>query len=72
MNEPLFSRAFKELELCRLNIKVKIKNMSTVSCPPCGKSPVMGSSDGNVELKRHASVGKVRNPQNERERFIFS
>ncbi|KZS19688.1 Uncharacterized protein APZ42_013853 [Daphnia magna] len=36
---------------------VKIKNMSTVY-PPCGKSPVMGSSDGNVQLKRHASAGK--------------
>ncbi len=72
MNDPLFSRAFKEWELCRLNIKVKIKNMSTVSCPPCGKYPVMGSSDGNVKLKRNASAGKVRDPQTKKETFMFS
>ncbi|EFX69219.1 hypothetical protein DAPPUDRAFT_329377 [Daphnia pulex] len=66
--EELFAMwAFKEWELCRLNIKVKIKNMSTVTSPPCGKSPLMGSSDGNVKLKRHTSAGKVLNPQNERE-----
>jgi hypothetical protein len=71
VNDPSFSIAFKEWELCRLNIKLEIQNVSTTFCPPCGKHPVMGSSDGNMKLKRYKSAGAVRKSKNERERLLL-
>ena len=71
INNPLFAKAFKEWEACRLRIKVEIQKMSTMSCPPCGPNPVMGSADGPLKLRRRASAGVVRKPKNDKKRYSF-
>ena len=46
--------------------------MNTMSCPPCGKNPVLGSSDANVKLRRRTCAGKVQKSRNKRERLLLS
>ena len=46
--------------------------MNTMSCPPCRKNPVMGSSDANVKLRRRTCAGKVQKSRNKRERLLLS
>ena len=40
-------------------------------CPPCGNHPVMGSSDGNMKLRRRVTAGKARKPENERVGYLI-
>lgn len=66
VNVHLFKKAKQEWEFLNHTIDVKIKMQDKMYCPPCGKRPIMGSSDGIVKLMRLKSAGAVRKSKNER------
>ena len=56
----LFTKAKQEWEFLNYTIDVKIKMHEKMYCPPCGKRPIMGLSDGIVKLRRLKSADAVR------------
>ncbi len=66
INVPLFTTAEKEWETCRHYIDQEVLKKDKTHCPSCGTKPLIRSSDAIIKLRRLASAGRVRKPQNER------
>ncbi|EFX73497.1 hypothetical protein DAPPUDRAFT_253071 [Daphnia pulex] len=66
INVPLFTTAEREWETCRHYIDQEVLKRDKTHCPSCGTKPLIRSSDAIIKLRRLASAGRVRKPQNER------
>jgi len=52
--------------MSRYSIHQEILNRNQTNCVPCGKEPVMKSSDAIVKFRRLKSAGTVRKNKNVR------
>ncbi|KAK4028639.1 hypothetical protein OUZ56_021643 [Daphnia magna] len=66
INIPLFTTAEREWETCRHYIDQEVFKRNKIDCPSCGTKPLVRSSDAIIKLRRLASAGKARKPENER------
>ncbi|KZS03972.1 Uncharacterized protein APZ42_033170 [Daphnia magna] len=66
INILLFTAAEREWETCRHYIDMEVFKRNKIYCPSCGTKPLARSSDAIIKLRRFASAGKARKPENER------
>ena len=56
----------KFLRECRFFIYDEVLQRNKINCPACGETPLMGSSDAIVKLRRLQSAGEIRKSNNKR------